>query len=199
MTETGRKYTSINVWVAIVIFVLRCCIGWCEVKAAVDGNEIAKCAYILFGYVGEAIGIAAIFMFCLNKWWWKYKPFAWLHHVPILAKEYNGRIRFKNIEGHEEECDTTIYIDQTFLNVTVKLGTCESKSNSIMATITTINDSQMLIYTYQNIPNAELQDRSAIHYGTAMLYLDDPKHITGNYFTTRKSRGSMDLKAVDKQ
>ena len=54
----------------------------------------------------------------------------------------------------------------------------------------------MLIYTYLNTPRAEIQDRSAIHYGTAMLSIDDPKHLAGNYFTIRKSRGSMDLKAV---
>ena len=56
--------------------------------------------------------------------------------------------------------------------------------------------SKMLIYTYLNTPRAEIQDRSAIHYGAAMLNVDDPKRLTGNYFTTRLSRGSMDFEEV---
>ncbi|WP_418418279.1 hypothetical protein [Blautia sp.] len=61
----------------------------------------------------------------------------------------------------------------------------------------TINSEKQLIYTYLNTPRAELQNRSSIHYGTAMLRIDNPERITGNYYTSRLSRGSMDFEAVN--
>ena len=93
--------------------------------------------------------------------------------------------------------NSEIWIDQTFLNVSVKLGTNESTSNSITASIEKVNSEQQLIYTYLNTPRAELQNRSAIHYGTAMLCVDDSKKITGNYYTSRLTRGSMTFQAVE--
>ena len=115
--------------------------------------------------------------------------------MPVLAKKYKGKIRFHR-DDIDQERDSEIGIEQTFLNVTVRLGTDESSSSSVTATIKEENGSKMLIYTYLNTPRAEIQDRSAIHYGTAMLNVDDPKHLTGNYYTTRLSRGSMDFEEV---
>ena len=73
----------------------------------------------------------------------------------------------------------------------------ESTSNSVTAGIEKVNNEQQLIYTYLNTPKAELQDRSAIHYGTAMLCVDDSKKLTGNYYTSRSTRGSMMFRAVE--
>ena len=115
--------------------------------------------------------------------------------MPILAKKYKGKIRF-HWDNQDQERDSVIGIEQTFLNVIVKFGTDESSSNSVIATIETINNEKQLIYTYLNTPRAEIQDRSAMHFGTAMLNVDDSKHITGNYYTTRLSRGSMDFEAI---
>ena len=115
--------------------------------------------------------------------------------MPVLAKRYKGKIRF-NREDRDQELDSEIGIDQTFLNIAITLETVESSSNSVTAAIKNENGSKMLIYTYLNTPRAEIQDRSAIHYGTAMLRVDDPKHLVGNYYTSRVSRGSMDFEAV---
>ena len=46
-----------------------------------------------------------------------------------------------------------------------------------------------LIYTYLNNPRAELQ--SPIHYGTVIIDIDNPNRLEGNYYTGRKTRGSM--------
>lgn len=47
-----------------------------------------------------------------------------------------------------------------------------------------------------NTPKAEVRHRSEIHYGTAMLYVDNPKVLKGQYFTDRKSTGDMVFNAV---
>lgn len=193
MTETSKKFMTMSIWVAIVLFALRCWIGWGDLSTAVAEKKTVECGYSIFGYAGEAIGVATLFMACFNKWFWRWKPLNWLSGgMPVLAKKYKGKIRFHR-DGIDLEYDSEISIEQTFLNVTVKLGTDESSSNSVSATIKEENGSKMLIYSYLNTPRAEIQDRSAIHYGTAMLNVDNPKHLTGNYYTTRLSRGSMDF------
>ncbi|MBQ6626301.1 MAG: hypothetical protein IIX27_03315, partial [Ruminococcus sp.] len=61
----------------------------------------------------------------------------------------------------------------------------------VTATIDNRDNVQHLIYTYQNEPKGEIQDRSPIHYGTAILDVTNPNEIKGNYYTSRNSRGSM--------
>jgi hypothetical protein len=72
--------------------------------------------------------------------------------------------------------------------------TGESKSKSISASIDKIQDEWQLTYCYLNVPQANVRDRSAIHYGTALLCVENPEEIQGQYFTDRKTTG--DLKFV---
>ena len=116
--------------------------------------------------------------------------------ITSLAKHYKGTITFV-WDGVEQTRNSEIGLIKRFLNVSVKLGTNESTSNSITASIEKVNSEQKLIYTYLNTPRAELQNRSAIHYGTAMLCVDDSKKVTGNYYTSRLTRGSMMFQAVE--
>ena len=199
MTEASKKFMTMSIWSAVIVLIIRCLIGWTELSEFKVAGEIFKLTYTFIGYIGEAIAISSLFMWAFNKWWWKYKVFNFLAGgMPVLSKSYKGKIRFV-WEEKEQERGSEIGIEQTFLNVTVKLGTDESSSNSVTAVIKEENGSKMLIYTYLNTPRAEIQNRSAIHYGTAMLSIDDPKHLTGNYFTTRQSRGSMDFMAVEEE
>ena len=196
MKESAKTFISMSMWIAIVLFVLRCWVGCDDLCATLSKDDFFECGYSIFGFAGESIGFAALFMAGFNKWWWKWKPLNWLSGgMPVLAKRYKGKIRF-SWDDKDQERDTEIRIEQSFLTVKVKLGTDESFSNSVTATIKEENGSKMLVYTYLNMPRAELQNRSVIHYGTAMLNIDNPKHITGNYYTTRLSRGSMDFEAV---
>lgn len=197
MTEAIKKLMKMSKWIAIGIFVFRCWIGWKDIFTPINNQLLFKHVYTLFGYAGEAIGITTIIIVCFNKWLWRWKPFKFLTGgMPVLAKQYKGKIRFKNEKGLEEERRSKISIYQTFLKVVVKYETNESSSNSIVADIIRENDSKKLIYTYCNIPRAELQDKSEIHYGTVMLDIDNPEHIKGNYYTTRRTKGSMDFLAV---
>ena len=196
MNEAAKKFMKMSIWTTLVLFAFRCLIGWGELSEIKHNADLFKGCYTVFGYAGEAIGIAALFMAGFNKWFWKWKPLNTLAGgMPILAKRYKGKIRYV-WESETHERDSEIGVEQTFLNVMVKLGTVESSSNSVTATIETINNEKQLVYTYLNTPRAELQNRSAIHYGTAMLKTEDAKHLTGNYYTSRLSRGSMDFEAV---
>ncbi len=197
MSELAKRFMTISVWVTIILFVARCMIDLGEITTSISQRDYLNCSYSIYGYAGEAIGVAAIFMALFNKWLWKKKPFYFLTgELPILAKHYKGTITFVWNNAKQTK-NSEIWIDQTFLNISVKLGTIESTSNSITATIENVNNEQQLIYTYLNTPKAELQDRSVIHYGTAMLCVDDSKRLSGNYYTSRSTKGSMIFQAVE--
>lgn len=195
MTEAAKKFIKLSIGLAFFFLIIRCLFGWNELTELKDAGNYFKLAYTFSGFAGEAITVTTILMGVFNKWLWKFKPFCFVADMPVLAKKYKGTITFY-WEDKEQTKNTEIGIKQTFLNVNVKLGTDESSSNAVTASIQEEYGSKILIYTYLNTPRAEIQNRSAIHFGTAMLYVDDPKHLTGNYFTIRQSRGSMDLYAV---
>lgn len=77
------------------------------------------------------------------------------------------------------------------LSINVIFITGESRSKSISSSIEKIQEEWQLTYCYLNVPQANVRDRSAIHYGTALLCIEDPEEIKGQYFTDRKTTGDM--------
>ena len=173
-------------WVTIVLFVIRAMFSWGELKSGVS-------AYTLFGYAGEAIGVAALIMVCYERWLWRFDP---LVKIPYIAGQYKGTLKsnYDNIEK-----DATIYIEQTFLSVEVFLKTDESGSRSVSGKIEEILGKPELIYTYLNEPKAEVRDRSAIHFGTATFIVDEKEHLTGRYYTDRNTSGDMIFTKTEKK
>lgn len=193
MDKNSKKFVNISIWITAILLLVRLFISWTEIKDIWESGDILSLGYNFFGFIGEAIGIAAIIMAIFNKWAWKWRWIRWTHNVPVLAKHYHG-IFVSDYDGVESVGN--IIINQTFLNVTVQLKSDESSSRSLTASFDEIQCVTYLIYTYQNDPRAEIQDRSPMHYGTAMLNVSDPLILEGNYFTSRKSRGSMKFTAV---
>ena len=72
--------------------------------------------------------------------------------------------------------------------------TDESKSSSITASIDEILNENYLTYCYINTPSSQYRNRSEIHYGTAILCVEDVNNLKGSYYTDRKTRGSIDFR-----
>lgn len=193
MNNNASKFMNINIWLTIILLLIRCLVSWTDVKNMLETGHIFSLGYNFLGFIGEAIGIAAIVMAVFNKWAWKWKWLHWMHDVPVLARNYKG-IFISDYDGVKRF--GMLVINQTFLTVTVQLKTDESNSRSLTASFSEVQSVKHLIYNYQNDPRAEIQDRSPIHYGTAMLNVSNPMILEGNYFTGRKSRGSMRFEAV---
>lgn len=193
MNGNARKFMSISIWLTAILLLSRCLISWTDVKTMWEAGHIYNLCYSFFSFIGEAIGAAAIIMVLFNKWAWKWKWLRWMHDMPVLAKKYNG-IFISDYDG--EKRSGVIVIDQTFLTLAVQLKTSESHSRSLVASFCEVQSVRYLIYTYMNDPRAEIQERSPMHYGTAMLDASNPMMLEGNYFTGRKSRGSMKFEAV---
>lgn len=178
MTETQSKFTKKVVWITVFIFCIRCFIS--GTKIITDFS-----IYDLYGYTGEAISIATLLMFAYEKILWKYNP---LEKTPVLKKRYKGSL-LSTYDGVEREA--MLEIKQTLLSINVVFTTGESRSKSISSSIEKIQDEWQLTYCYLNVPKAKVRDRSAIHYGTALLCIENPEEIEGQYFTDRKTMGDM--------
>lgn len=193
MDENYKKLINISVGLVIIIFVIRSFFSWIDLKEMWDTGQSLTLSYTLFGYIGESFGIMASLMAVFNKWAWKWKWIRWMHNMPILTEKYNGTCS----SDYDRKIYTgEIYIKQTFTNIAIKFKTDESISRSLTTSFCMIHNNQYLIYTYQNDPLADIQDRSPIHYGTAILDVSNPSILEGNYFTGRKTRGSMKFKSV---
>ena len=193
MNDNLKKFMNISIWLTAILLLVRCFISWTDVKSMWESRSVSSLCYNFYGFIGEAIFVSTIVMTIFNKCAWKWRWLRRMHNVPVLAKKYKGTF-ISDYDGVERF--GSIIVNQTYLTVTVQLKTDESSSRSLTASFSDVHGVQYLIYTYQNDPRAEIQDRSPIHYGTAMLNVSNPMKLEGNYFTGRNSRGSMKFKAV---
>lgn len=184
MDKKYGKLIKIAMWIAIVLFIIRCIISWESIKASIT-------AYELFGYAGEAIGLAVILTALYERKLWRYSPW---EETPKLQAKYVGTLvsTYDNVmrEG-------TLDIKQTLTTVSVIFSTKESKSRSLSASIDEIMGEKQLTYCYMNIPESKYRDRSAIHFGTAMLTISKEGTLKGQYYTERKNLGDMEFVAVE--
>lgn len=180
-----NKLLKIAIWISVVLFAVRCWIEWEELITAFS-------LYDVYGYAGEAIGLASIITIVYEKWLWRWNPFV---SMPKLKRKYKGSI----ISTYDGKARTArMEIKQTLLTVHVTLITKESRSNSINACIEEINGEAQLIYSYLNTSKAGVRERSPLHYGTAMLCLADVKKLSGLYYNDRQYTGDMQFTAEEK-
>ncbi|MGN0838924.1 MAG: hypothetical protein ACI4NN_07570 [Pyramidobacter sp.] len=185
MRKSIDSLIKMAMWVAVVAFTLRCAISYKQIQSGVS-------LYSLFGYAGEAIGIAAVIMLLYEKWFWKYIPFS---KVPNISGNYNGTIK-SDFDNKIRQAN--IVIRQTRLSIDIFFQTSESKSRTVSGTIENIYDENELVYTFINEPKATHRSHSDIHYGTAIFILDSKNKLTGNYFTDRKTTGEMEFTKIKK-
>mgnify|MGYP000904884238 CR=1 FL=1 len=178
MNERMKKFFVNLLWLALILFVIRCMIS------------MPKTIYDVYGCIGEIISITVILACLYEKWLWKYNP---LEKTPVLSKYYIGMIKSSN---DNIERKANLQIKQTLFSIQIFLTTTESKSKSISSSIDDVFGEQQLTYCYINNPNAEVRQRSEIHYGTAMICIENPKVLKGQYFTDRKTTGDMVFNAV---
>ncbi len=184
MKNRFSSFMNKTIWVTVVLFVLRCGISWKDIIENVS-------FYNLYGFAGEAIGVSVVLMTVYERWLWRFMPF---EDTPVLAKVYSGTLRssYDNIDRK-----AILKIKQTLLSIHVTLITNESKSRSLSTSIDEIHGEKQLTYCYINTPKSEVRHRSEIHYGTAMLCVENPKHLTGQYYTDRKTIGDMAFTAKE--
>ena len=142
------------------------------------------------------------------KWAWKWRIFqGWLVPFPVIEGTWNGFMKSTWIDP--TTCNTlppipfTLVIRQSFLNINCSIYTKESRSISYSADILVDKETKrkQLVYHYTNRPQASVRDRSEIHDGTVLLNIigEKPKEMKGEYWTSRKTTGDIEIKFVSKE
>src|SRR5260370_11697991 len=108
-----------------------------------------------------------------------------LVRVPNLTGCWRGYL-LSSFDGHVKRHDLMINIFQSWTQISVFLTTETSMSRSCAAVIQVDDpDGLALIYQYQNQPLATAMRTLHMHYGTAMLRLQNDDDFPGAYYPGR--------------
>ncbi|WP_419776789.1 hypothetical protein [Malaciobacter marinus] len=152
-------------------------------------------------HISTTITINILLWVIFIKWAWKLKIFyPWLVQVPDLSGKWEGTLK-SNWDGTPQEAiKTEVAISQSFLHIQVIIKTGESRSYSIGTSFDIDEERgyQQLFYSYLNTPKASVRNRSEIHYGTTLLNFEgfNVNTLEGEYWTSRKTTGEIELKKI---
>lgn len=172
-----KRYLAIIAVVSILAFLVYIYLFNLSIKEAVSWS-ISTISFIVLFFIQFA---------------WKWKIFCgWLVPFPNLNGCWKGNLE-SSFKGTSQKIPVELFIKQTFLHIQIKLGTEESKSNSIAASfnIDTDREIKQLCYSYQNNPKGKLQESSPIHYGSVIFDIESNDEMRGQYWTSRKTVGDI--------
>lgn len=159
-------------------------------------NNEPFCIKTFFGDCSKMVLIMTVLSTSFVSFAWKWKIFqGWLIPIPDISGEWKGKL-ISTYTNPPMEIKTSVCIKQTFFHTIVQIQTGESSSISKCASfdIDTDRGVKQLYYSYVNKPNPEVRHKSEIHYGTTLLEIsDDSQTLSGEYWTSRKTTGSVTL------
>lgn len=145
--------------------------------------------------------LTGIFHLSWRKLWAKF-PVLGRRLFPDLNGEWRGSLvsTWRDSGGQEiQPIACQVWITQNLFTVTIKQKTGESTSYSRreMLERDPHSGTYRVWYSYTNTPRAVVQNRSVRHDGVAWLEMDvnqNSKAIHGQYFTSRRTSGDIDLR-----
>lgn len=170
MRETLKKYGKYVFGLAII--------GYFILSALFKDNSF-------FDNMDGAISLTLIISFVYAEYLWKYNPF---DKTPKIYGNYEA---FLISEYDKKKRKISLVIKQNLLSTRIYMKSKESKSESISSNLIKKEDCWQLIYTYNNIPNANERNHSEIHFGTCVLDISGNKILNGTYYTDRKTIGDI--------
>ena len=191
ITMTNIKWKSV-LYIVLAIAIVVFCINWVFSDKNFDFSFVTDS-------IGKSITTIGIISALFCKYLWKCKLFKkWLVLIPNINGKWKGTIDSNWINGEEIErsdiYSVTLTIKQSLFRVSCALKTDESKSVSFSSTFIIDEEKQekQLLYSYHNVPNGNILDRSPMHFGTVLLDVNaDNSVLTGNYWTSRCTSGKM--------
>lgn len=165
--------------------------------------------FIIFSLFGNSIDTSSIFRFAtffefiifiifFISWEYIWKKFPKLNDwiFPNLNGKWDVNINWSR-ENQKGVKEGIVHIKQNFLTMSMELITDESESETLLVHPKKNSESGRLIlyYTYHNTPKNTVKE-SAPHKGTAILkvdYLENNNKLSGNYFTDRNTKGTLEF------
>lgn len=175
-----KPWIYISVFLVILIYIF--------IDNYFDGGSI-------FANISKTSTICGIVFLVFTKWLWKFKWLAKLMPFPYLGGKWNGELN-STYPGCKPT-NISVTLKHGFFHSYLIMNTKESKSlsKSFVFNIDEELGIRQIIYTYQNTPNAIEREHSNIHWGSAVLDInDDGDKLEGNYWTDRGTTGTIILK-----
>lgn len=120
---------------------------------------------------------------------WKYRILNLpLSKTPNLNGIWNFIIKYSNGEK-----TTNVEIKQDLFGIQVNLQSDETNSSSLVANILEERGKMYLIYTYITDPKQKVRDKNPVQWGTAKIDITDLNNISGYYWTTQGTQGSIEM------
>ncbi|MFA6909051.1 MAG: hypothetical protein WC289_04160 [Patescibacteria group bacterium] len=186
---------ELSIWFAIAAFVAL----WL-IAIVITGRSLSV-PWEAIKLLPDVISIYVLLYLAFNKWMWRWRMFGgWLVTVPDLQGTWKGQLKTTWTESNivaSLPIEIYVTIRQTLHEIHVSSFTKESVSHSDASALCIDLDKgqRILTYTYGNIPQSGVRDRSEIHFGAARLriVLSPNKRLEGEYWTDRKSTGHLIL------
>ena len=124
---------------------------------------------------------------------WKFNP---LEKMPKLEKKYEARY-LSSHNNREEEYVWIVSVRQNLSTIKISETSKDEGKNAPSHSCCGVifqseNKNWQICFTYLTYPNINLREKGDnMHYGTCLLDIDDNMNISGNYFTDRKTNGTV--------
>lgn len=148
--------------------------------------------------ITSALGVAGVLIVNFTwRWFWKKLPLCnWL--FPDLNGIWVGTVSWSDNKEIKSK-PITFTIHQTFFSLRLHSQTNESPSHSTRSVLVADREVKRykILYSYEADPSAKFLHRSPRHEGMAWLEIDmtkDKHKLVGQYYTQRKTSGSITLK-----
>jgi hypothetical protein len=156
--------------------------------------------------VPKVIAIEALAFWLFQTFLWKWKIFReWLVLFPDLGGTWIGEIQTDYLDPKTNRQIKPIpcmnVVVHRFNQIKLKIKTIESESVSFSEQLIfeKTSNTKRITYSYVNDPNLLLDYRSNSHKGTTILNLVGEDKMEGYYFTSRGSKGTINLTRFSKK
>ncbi|CAM4192743.1 Cap15 family cyclic dinucleotide receptor domain-containing protein [Lederbergia lenta] len=182
MSDSVKRYLKVAIYIAIAIFVI------CSLISMPNSfKDFSR-------YTGLSVSITIVISILYEKWVWKLNP---LEKTPKLYKRYKGILEY-NYKGKIGNKTIEVNVKQSLFHLNIQLVSDETISSTITSKIVKENGYYVLYYTYITNPKSKFSDKNPVQYGTCRFIIDNPKKLSGIYWTSRKTKGDiyLDLSVV---
>jgi len=184
---------------ALILLIISTFVLW--IIAQIKGVDLSD-FWVLLKQIPDVAFINGIIFVLFAKWGWKLKIFqGWLVPFPDLNGTWEGVIQSTWVDPETNKSPDPIpvllTIKQSFLKLSCVMRTSEMVSHSFTEDFKIDHEKQIkqIVYSYMSKPTVNLSERSSIHEGTIVFdIIGKPVNkLSGQYWTSRKTTGSIEL------
>jgi hypothetical protein len=164
----------------------------------VTGVVLPPQASKLFAPVGLVTGFTLLLLAVLNCHLWRWRlVHKLLGAAPDMQGTWKGEIRSQWLNPQTGEnpppIECYMVVRQTLSEISIKVFTMESASDTLATSIIIENGSHQILATYRNTPDLKHRNRSPIHFGGFLLHIIGcpPQTLKGHYWTDRNTQGEI--------